>query len=113
MANEAKLVIFEAVEPEPEFLPDGRPVQARLIREAIAKINEVSVDTLRQNLGVFFGAIGQMLEAAPKIASGYTVDKVEIHCQVSADGKIGVAGAGMGLKGDTGIKFVFQRAANS
>jgi len=112
MADDAKLLIFElatTVMAEPEFLPDGRPVQPRLIREAATRISEVSADTLRKSMGSFFAGIEELLESAPNMTSSYWLDKVEIHCQVSADGKVGVAGIGMGIKGDTGIKFVLQR----
>ena len=120
MADEAKLVIFEAVTPvvvEPDFGPGGRPIEARVVSEVAMRVGEVSVNTLRKSTEFFFDSIGQMLEqmlqSAPKTASAYRVDKVELHCQISADGKIGIAGIGMGLKGDAGIKFVLQRVADA
>jgi hypothetical protein len=110
-----KLVIFEVVMEagnDVDVLPDGRPVRPRGLRDRAVQAVEVSVDAMRDGMASFINGVGSMLEAAQKVAGTYTVETVEIQCQIAGDGRIGFSGTGMSLKGQSSMKLVFKRKPN-
>ncbi|MEA3548287.1 MAG: hypothetical protein U9R66_11565 [Thermodesulfobacteriota bacterium] len=70
---------------------------------------EVPSEELIANMSDFLENTQELLAQGEKTDGPYKVDTVEITAQISVEGKVGFMGSGLGLKGDTGIKFVFKK----
>jgi hypothetical protein len=115
MDTPAKTVpVFELVEMAPvagPTAPGDRPLHVRGGRETAVRVVETSVDALAENMASFVGAVDRMIMAAAKVAGEFCIDKVEVQCQVSGNGKIGFAGTGVGVEGSASLKLIFARKA--
>lgn len=104
--------VFElAFAPAPGVAPGARPLQARGLPERAVQIVETSVDTLAASMSEFLAGVNDMLVGAAEKAGAFSVDTVEVQCQVSGGGKIGFAGTGLDLSGGTSLKLVLKRKA--
>lgn len=88
--------------------PGARPLQARGLPERAVKI-VVGVDTLAASMSEFLAGVNDMLATAADKAGAFSVDTVEVQCQVSGSGKIGFAGTGLDLSGGSSLKLVLKR----
>jgi hypothetical protein len=90
-----------------------RPLQARGVSERAVQIVETSVDTLAASMSEFLAGVNDMLASAAEKAGGFSVDSVEVQCQISGGGKIGFAGTGLDLSGGSSLKLVLKRKSPS
>lgn len=78
-------------------------------RGAVVFKDHVSPKLLQEQLAEFAKGMGEALEGIREIAGGFELQEVEVHAEVSADGKVSLLGSGAsaGVKG--GLKLVFKR----
>ncbi len=57
----------------------------------------------------FLAGVNDMLATAADKGGAFSVDTVEVQCQVSGSGKIGFAGTGLDLSGGSSLKLVLKR----
>ena len=91
----------------------ARPLHARGVQDVIVRATERAVDDVRVNMARFVKSVQEILAEAASTAWQFEIDTVEISAQVSGEGKVGFAGTGINVRGDTGIKFVFKRIDSS
>lgn len=89
--------------------PAGRPLQARGLREQTVRIVEAGVDVLQGNMAAFVEAVGAMIAQAAETDGPYQIETLEVQCQISGTGKIGFAGTGLDIGGNSSMKIVFKR----
>ena len=93
--------------------PDGRPLQARGLAEQFQKASNVAVEQLEESFSSFIANMSRVLSKAQSVVGSYDIDRVEIEAAVSADGKVGLAGSGVGLSGTASLKLILVRAAKA
>ncbi|HEY6512394.1 MAG TPA: hypothetical protein VI032_10465 [Burkholderiaceae bacterium] len=59
----------------------------------------------------FLAGVNRMLASAAEKAGAFSVDSVEVQCQIRGGGKIGFAGTGLDLSGGSSLKLVLKRKA--
>lgn len=106
--------IFEVVEVSGDraTVPGERPVHARGGRERAVQMLEMGVDVLSENMANFINSLTDMLSASAKVAGPFDIDTVEVECQVSGSGQIGLVGTGLGLQGGSTMRIVFKKNPN-
>jgi hypothetical protein len=112
ISNSTKTIpIFESVEITKigGTSPSTRPRQTRGIADHVAKLAEVSVDVLSQNMANFIGGLSEVLSSGDQAAGSFDIDAVEVQCQISSSGKIGLAGTGVDIQGGSTLKIVFKK----
>lgn len=109
--HDRKIPVFElrATSAVAGGAPGARPLQARGLPERAVQIVETSVDTLAASMSEFLAGVNDMLATAADKAGAFSVDTVEVQCQVSGSGKIGFAGTGLDLSGGSSLKLVLKR----
>jgi hypothetical protein len=105
------IAIFGAVEiTETEAAtPSTRPRHVRGLKEEAAKLAELSVDVLSQNMANFIEGLNEVLSSADQAAGSFDMDSVEVQCQISGSGKIGLAGTGVDIQGGSTLKILFKK----
>jgi len=110
MNNENTILIIDAVEPD-AVAPDGRPMHARGLSDKLVKASERTIDEVRQNMTRFINGVQSILADGAAIAGEFDIETVEVSAQVTGEGKIGFAGTGVNMTGNTGLKLIFKRRA--
>lgn len=106
--DEPKLLIFDA-SPETEHDGAGRMYRSRGIMDVAVLQKEVPMGLLRKNIRGFMQHVEGLLEDQKPPQGAFELESVQVNAQLSADGKIGFMGSGLGLKGTAGITFTFKR----
>jgi hypothetical protein len=91
---------------------DGRPIHPRdlrKMRETVMHATEHAVEEMRENMTRFIHGVQQMLADGAAISGEFQIEEVEVSALVTGEGKIGFAGTGMNLQGETGLKIIFKR----
>ena len=75
-----------------------------------AKVSEVAVSTLQENMRFFLSNLDTIISASPKDVGGLVLDEVEICAQIDGRGNVGISGiAGAEVSAQGGIKFVLRK----
>lgn len=78
------------------------------------KINEIDLANIKNNFDKVMVDLEQIFQSAfNKTFGEFSIDEVEAHVEVTAEGKVGLLGSGMGLQGSTGIKLVFKKVGKN
>ncbi len=108
--NPDKLVIFDLSQAIPqEQRSHGFRDRGGGLKERVSHAHEVAVDELANNMTHFLSGIERTLSQGAAVTGEFQVDTVEVNAQISASGKVGLMGTGIGLEGQAGITFVFKR----
>jgi len=111
MPETKSMWVFTSEPADPE--PGERPLQPRLERpgRAVSRV-EVPYASLQANMRDFLDGTHGLVAQELARAGPYAVDTVEVAAQISADGKVGFLGTGVGIAGQASVKFVFKRGAS-
>ena len=113
MPSKRKIIVFDV-----ETVVDGTSIKnqsnsrggiTKKIQKVMVKTREIGVEQLEKNISEFMSGIQGMLSKEANIQGPYQLESIEVEASISAEGKIGFAGTGLGLSGSTGLKFVFTR----
>ena len=104
--TETILIIDRVMEPAAVA---GRPLQARGFSEAVLSVTERGVEEVRENMTRFIRGVQKILAEGAAIGGEFRIEEVEVSAQLTAEGKIGFAGTGVNLQGETGLKLIFKR----
>jgi hypothetical protein len=106
------IAVFELASASPlGAAPGARPLQARGMSDRAVQIVQTSVDALAHGMSEFLAGVNDMLSSAADAAGAFSVDSVEVQCQISGGGKVGFAGTGLDLSGGSSLKLVLKRKA--
>ena len=90
--------------------PDIRRGLGGAMKTATAKVSEVAVSTLQENMRLFLKSLDAIISASPKDVGGLVLDEVEICAQIDGRGNVGISGiAGAEVSVQGGIKFVLRK----
>ena len=90
--------------------PDARRGLDGAMKTATAKVSEVAVSTLQENMRIFLESLDTIISASPKDVGGLVLDEVEICAQIDSKGNVGIYGiAGAEVSAQGSIKFVLRK----
>jgi hypothetical protein len=76
--------------------------------------NDIAVAKLKANFVRTLAALHQTFDSALTDSFGaLKLESFDVNLEITADGKVGVLGMGVGLSGTTGLKLTFQRPKES
>jgi hypothetical protein len=107
--NAGCILIFAGSEPaaSPSAVRRGL---SDAVKGVTAKVSEVAVSTLQENMRRFLSSLDAIISNSPKNVGGLMLDEVEIHAQIDGKGNVGLSGiAGAEVAVQGGIKFVLRK----
>ena len=81
------------------------------IRDFIFGWNTVDIDTLDKNLKEMLGKVNTIIDGLPQPEDNkdFQLDTIEFQLNVTASGKVGLMGSGMGDQKTGGIRLTLKR----
>lgn len=89
--------------------PTGDVGDSPAARSAIAFRDHVSPSALGKKLAEFTHALGTSLDCIREVGSDFSLDEIEVHALMSADGTLTLLGTGVSTSVEGGLKLVFKR----
>ena len=71
----------------------------------------LKVDVLAENINVFIGQMGTILEKTPEKLGKFNFEELEVHAEVNGKGSIMLFGIGGEVGATGGLRFVFRRTS--
>ena len=79
------------------------------VSDFILSLSEVNVEILKKNFKEFAENASNLIEELPQFHEDFQVDTVELSLSITASGKIGLWGSGIGGGQAGGIKLILKR----
>lgn len=76
---------------------------------SLGRPKPLPVEVLSENVNIFLGQIGDVLDKAPQNIQHFHLDEISVTVEVSAKGELSLLGSGVGVEGKGGLSFVFKR----
>jgi hypothetical protein len=93
--------IIEVIASEPLATRGGSAKQAKTLK----------VEVLADNVNLFIGQMGEILEKTPEKLGKFHFEELEVHAEVTGKGTLALFGTGGELGATGGLRFVFRRSA--
>lgn len=116
MSEDKKIVIFDVatvIDDASKPKSDNLRGLSEKTEKIMVMAREIGVEQLQKNMMEFVSSIQGMLTKGAEIQGDYQLNSIEIEASISAEGTIGFAGTGVGLSGNTGLRFIFTKSTNS
>ena len=69
----------------------------------------LDVDVLAQNVGLFLGQMGTVLDKAPEDVGAFRLTEFTVTAEISAEGALSLIGTGLKAEATGGLTFKFKR----
>lgn len=89
--------------------PTGRIERGAASAVASSVLRAVEVGALKENMERFLGQLREILGAGVERVGAFELSEVELTAQISADGKVGLVGSGIGVEAQGGIRLTLRR----
>ena len=73
----------------------------------------LKVEWLAENVNLFIGQMGALLEKTPEKVGRFQFDELEVHAEISGKGTLMLFGTGGEVGATGGLRFVFRRSSSS
>ena len=73
----------------------------------------LKVEWLAENVNLFIGQMGALLENTPQKVGRFQFEELEVHAEISGKGTLMLFGTGGEVGATGGLRFVFRRSASS
>jgi len=73
----------------------------------------LKVEVLADNINLFIGQMGEILEKTPEKLGRFHFDELEVHAEITAKGTVALFGTGGELGAAGGLRFVFRRSSGT
>ena len=77
----------------------------------IKQAKPLKVDVLAENINLFIGQMGTILEKTPEKLGKFNFEELEVHAEVTGKGSIMLFGTGGEVGATGGLRFVFRRTS--
>lgn len=74
------------------------------------QLKSLKVEVLADNINLFIGQMGEILEKTPEKLGKFHFDELEIHAEITGKGTLALFGTGAELGATGGLRFVFRRS---
>jgi len=71
------------------------------------------VEVLADNVNLFIGQMGAILEKTPEKVGKFHFEELEVHAEISGKGTLTLFGTGGEIGATGGLRFVFRRSPTS
>jgi hypothetical protein len=92
--------IIEVITSEPLVTRGGGSRQAK----------PLNVKVLADNVNMFIGQLGSILEETPEKLGKFHFEELEVHAEITGTGKVVLFGIGGEMGATGGLRFVFRRS---
>jgi hypothetical protein len=75
----------------------------------IKQAKPLKVEVLAENINIFIGQMGTILEHTPEKLGKFNFEELEVHAEVTGKGTISLFGTGGEIGATGGLRFVFRR----
>lgn len=73
----------------------------------------LKVEVLAENINLFIGQMGEILEKTPEKVGKFHFEELEVHAEITGKGTLSLLGTGGELGATGGLRFVFRRSPAS
>ena len=77
----------------------------------IKQAKPLKIDVLAENINLFIGQMGSVLEKTPEKLGKFHFEELEVHAEVTRKGTISLFGTGGEIGATGGLRFLFRRSA--
>jgi len=70
----------------------------------------LKVEVLADNVNLFIGQMGEILEKTPEKLGKFHFEELEVHAEITGKGTLALFGTGGELGASGGLRFVFRRS---
>jgi hypothetical protein len=78
------------------------------VRKSLTQRVQVNAEDLKRQIGDLIAIVGDVFDQA-HVATGLSLEEVELSIEVSSEGQVSILGSGGKLEGKGGIKLNFKR----
>ena len=98
----------ERMEQDTLWVVTSEPLATRGPGSRTAK--PLKVEVLAQNINLFIGQMGTILENAPEKLGKFHFEELEVHAEITGKGTVALFGTGGEIGAAGGLRFVFRRS---
>ena len=100
----------EQLEKDTMWVVTGEPV---VTRGGGKQVKPLKVEWLAENVNLFIGQMGALLENTPQKVGRFQFEELEVHAEISGKATLMLFGTGGEVGATGGLRFVFRRSASS
>lgn len=97
----------ETMDKDTIWVVTSEPIATRGTGIKQAKL--LKVDILAENVNLFIGQMGTILENTPEKLGKFNFEELEVHAEINGKGTISLLGTGGEIGATGGLRFVFRR----
>ena len=101
----------EAIDKDTIWVVTSEPLGTR--GGGMKQSKPLKVDVLAENVNLFIGQMGTILEKTPEKLGKFHFEELEVHAEVSGKGTLMLFGTGGEIGATGGLRFVFRRSSMS
>ena len=101
----------EALDKDTIWVVTSEPLATR--GTGIKQAKPLKVEVLAENIKLFIGQMGTILERTPEKLGKFNFEELEVHAEVTGKGTISLFGTGGEVGATGGLRFVFRRNSMS
>ncbi len=99
----------ETIDKDTIWVVTSEPMTTR--GTGIKQAKPLKVDVLAENINLFIGQMGTILERTPEKPGKFNFEELEVHAEVTGKGSIMLFGTGGEVGATGGLRFVFRRTS--
>ncbi len=99
----------EQIEKDTIWVVTSEPIATRGGRQS----KPLRVEVLADNVNLFIGQMGAILEKTPEKVGKFHFEELEVHAEISGKGTLTLFGTGGEIGATGGLRFVFRRSPTS
>lgn len=97
----------ETIDKDTMWVVTSEPMTTR--GTGIKQAKPLKVDVLAENINLFIGQMGTILERTPEKLGKFNFEELEVHAEINGKGTISLFGTGGEIGATGGLRFVFRR----
>jgi hypothetical protein len=101
----------ETIDKDTMWVVTSEPMATR--GTGIKQAKPLKVDVLAENINLFIGQMGTILERTPEKLGKFNFEELEVHAEITGKGSIMLFGTGGEIGATGGLRFVFRRTLMS
>jgi hypothetical protein len=99
----------ETMDKETIWVVTSEPIATR--GTGIKQAKPLKVDVLAENINLFIGQMGTILEKTPEKLGKFNFEELEVHAEINGKGSVMLFGTGGEIGATGGLRFVFRRTS--
>jgi hypothetical protein len=101
----------ETMDKDTLWVVTSEPIATR--GTGIKQAKPLKVEVLAENVNLFIGQMGTILENTPEKLGKFNFEELEVHAEINGKGTVSLLGTGGEIGAAGGLRFVFRRTSIS